>query len=895
MKSLLAVTVVICVLLFAAGAGAQSSCAVATNQPPNAATLQKSWPTAPAYWDLAAASPDPDGDPVRLIAVSDPGPGGRAIVQADQKQVRFEPAATANWAQFTYTVTDDQSGTAQGVVQVGDGLPPRSVTVRTKCVGLKCTFSAEIYPPHEAVNAQFDWRIVRPPAVTGESPVTEVDLRGYTPTVMTTSLAQWDRRYEVYLTARTTSGGTPLTFSDTNMRTPTVPPVTADIGFDNSFGRMLRVWVASTSLNWGGGTFTFNFGDSATEVALTSMGRLANNDAPPVPCPVGNYSSCFYVDHPYTTLGVYPVQLTVTPYNGAPVRFTQLIEVKNQLPSPQIVATEVSGSVRTWRFQPGADTRDDRPLDKLTHQWSFGDGTYAQQGQQSYVEHQFSSGKYTVTLTSTDEDGASGTATRAVEVLNTPPVSSFWIECTNGRQCVFRSESTDADGPIQEYQWTAAGQSWTTGNDQTPFTFPNDGKQVVTLTTVDSSGATSQASRVVWVNGGAPRTPLAFFAVQPCRAFSSIARGAPVPSNTVVSADLGNCGVPVDAVAAELNVSAVSSTGAGHVLVWAKDTPAPGNPTLNFPAADARVNNATIEVSRAAISLMPFVSAGSPATTHLLVDVSGYWAPEDTPPYAASSPALYLANSSCMLLADSVRNNGISRIESTYPYCQWPDTVAALWATLRVKDPSAGGHMTLYRLDDPLPPVATMNFPAGRSISNSTVVRTSITGDGAMLAYATVAAATATVGIDVWANFAPRASAQPAALAYVPTPPCRVLDTRSADYGMPRSATDPRSVTLVGNCGIPRDASMVRMNVTVLNAAADAELHINRRLSGFLKAGDVFSAGIIRRIYGSTDTVARPYDDVYLSAIHPTTRAIVAADFIADVVGYFAPLPEDAQ
>lgn len=889
-RCLLAATLALSVVLTPIAVRAQSSCRAAVNQPPNAAHYQKDWPAGPVDYDVTAASSDPDGDPVTLVAVSAPSSGGRTSVLGDQKSVRFEPAAGADWAHFTYTLSDNKSATAQGTVFVGNGLPPVSVTVTRSCAELACTFSALVSPPHEATNARFDWRIVRPPQQAGEPTVTEVNLTGYVPRVLTTQLSQYDRRYEVYLTARTTSGAV-LTYEDRNVRTPPVPPVSADLGFDASAGRSLTVWVARSSLNWGGGTFRFDFGDGTNEATLSAEGHLPNDNAPPPPCANGQDSSCLKVVHPYTQLGVYPVTLVVTPYGGAPQRFTRLLEIRNRVPEPRIVVTPVSGAARTWRFDWGSNTRDDLPIDRLTYRWAFGDGAYADQGTEPHVDHQFAAGSYTVTLTATDEDGASGTATVPIDVPNTPPNSSFWIDCTNGRSCVFRAESTDDEGPIQEYQWTAAGQTWSTAVAETPFTFPADGRHVVTLTTVDSYGDSAQASRVVYVNGAVPATPLAFYPIAPCRAYSSVSAGTPLASNSSTAVNvIDRCGVPIDAVAIEANVTATAATGAGHVLAWAADTPAPSTAILSFPAAEARANNATIPAGRGRVNLLPYVSAGAPATVHLLIDVHGYWAPGDLE-YAAATPPLYVANSSCLLLPEATRANGVSRIEASW--CPWSNAVGAFWATLRVKNPTAAGHMTLYRLDDANPPVSTVNFPASRSISNSTVVRTAVSGTpGAMLAFGTQTPATATVGIDVWANFATREGAHPFALGYVPIPPCRALDTRSADYGMPRSATEPRSVTLVGNCGIPRAASMVRMNVTVVNPQADSELHVNRRVSGYLKAGEIFSAGILRRIYGSTDTVARPYDDVFLSAIQPATGQIVAADFIADVVGYFVPLSE---
>jgi PKD repeat protein len=66
-------------------------------------------------------------------------------------------------------------------------------------------------------------------------------------------------------------------------------------------------------------------------------------------------------------------------------------------------------------------------------------------------------GDYTVTLTVTDNDGATGTTSQLVTVTepaasNTPPAASFTYSCTD-LTCDFSDTSTDPDGTVMTRSW----------------------------------------------------------------------------------------------------------------------------------------------------------------------------------------------------------------------------------------------------------------------------------------------------------------------------------------------------------------------------------------------------------------------------------------------------------
>ena len=130
----------------------------------------------------------------------------------------------------------------------------------------------------------------------------------------------------------------------------------------------------------------------------------------------------------------------------------------------------------------------------------------------SIVSYPYPSGvTVTATLTVTDNAGGTNTKSQTFTVggpppppTNLPPVANFTINCVVrpdgiGADCALNgSSSTDTDGTIVSYLWTAAARPNRTGV-TTSYPYPRGTTQTFTLTVTDDDGAANTKSQTIVV------------------------------------------------------------------------------------------------------------------------------------------------------------------------------------------------------------------------------------------------------------------------------------------------------------------------------------------------------------------------------------------------------------
>jgi PKD repeat protein len=210
--------------------------------------------------------------------------------------------------------------------------------------------------------------------------------------------------------------------------------------------------------------------------------------------------------------GVYTVTLTVTDDDGGVGVNTLEVTVNNVAPTVD-AGPDVSGYVNVMVTFTG-DTSDVGIYDVLTYAWAFGDGATESGTDLIDPTHTYATaGEYTVTLTVTDQDGASDSDTTTATIAkpaNVPPVADAGpdVEALLGDEVTFDGSDTyDPNGDdVLTYVWDFGDDTTASGDDLTAptHTYAAVGEYAVILTVTDQDGAsdsdTTTATITVFVN-----------------------------------------------------------------------------------------------------------------------------------------------------------------------------------------------------------------------------------------------------------------------------------------------------------------------------------------------------------------------------------------------------------
>src|SRR6266446_1585927 len=194
----------------------------------------------------------------------------------------------------------------------------------------------------------------------------------------------------------------------------------------------------------------------------------------------GQTSTTVSPSHTYTASGTYTVTLTVTDNQGATNSVSHNVTV-NRAPTAAFSSscTNLSCSFTNTSSDPDGSIS--------TNNWTFGDGQTSTAASPSHIYG--AAGTYTVTLTVSDNQGATNSVSHSVTVTapNQPPTANFTFSCS-ALSCNFTSTSSDPDGSIASYSWTFGdGGTSTAANPSHAYTAA--GSYTVSLRVTDNQGA----------------------------------------------------------------------------------------------------------------------------------------------------------------------------------------------------------------------------------------------------------------------------------------------------------------------------------------------------------------------------------------------------------------------
>lgn len=227
-----------------------------------------------------------------------------------------------------------------------------------------------------------------------------------------------------------------------------------------------------------------------------------------------------------------------------------------------------------------------------------------------------------------------------------------------------------------------------------------------------------------------------FESTQPQRALDT--RYGPVPPARSVGQPLtgpgalrlplaGELGVPADATAVAVNITATqSTTNLGYLTVWPADDPRPVASNLNLQPGFNVANLAVVELGAdGAIDI--FTNSGS---THVVVDVVGYYGPTSAGRLVALQPKRLMDTRSGPPVApDSERPLDIGGLAPV------PDGASAVVLNATSTQASSShGYLTLYPEGlVPRPLASTLNYRVGANVPNQ--VMTGLSEEGSVALY----------------------------------------------------------------------------------------------------------------------------------------------------------------
>jgi peptidoglycan hydrolase-like protein with peptidoglycan-binding domain len=247
-----------------------------------------------------------------------------------------------------------------------------------------------------------------------------------------------------------------------------------------------------------------------------------------------------------------------------------------------------------------------------------------------------------------------------------------------------------------------------------------------------------------------------------------------VTGTAVQRIDGSNLAIPANAVAAAINVTAVTPSGPGYVTVWPCGVPRPVVSTVNFDTGDIRANGAIAPLG--AGGTLCFY-AHSP--TDLVIDVVGWFtagAASASSSFVSAVPQRWVDTREGLGSPTPIRPSQPLQVQVTGRQMMVGGQLVAIPAdaesvsmNITAIDPPAGGFATVWPCGTTRPLAANLNYPPGKVTANNVIATI---GAGGTVCIYTHSDTQFVVDVTGWFNRTD---------TYAAVVPDRVVDTR---YGV---------------------------------------------------------------------------------------------------------------
>ena len=263
--------------------------------------------------------------------------------------------------------------------------------------------------------------------------------------------------------------------------------------------------------------------------------------------------------------------------------------------------------------------------------------------------------------------------------------------------------------------------------------------------------------------------------------------------------------MPISAVAAVLNVTAVGATSPSYITVWPTGLDRPGTSSLNVRGGDV-VPNLVITKLGGGGGVDIYNNAG---TVHCVVDIVGYFQNEAASRFTPLAPSRILDTRSGLGAPTGGVQQGHSIDVAVAGHGGVDADADAVVLNVTVTEPTGEGFVTVWPTGAAMPTASNLNFVPGQTVPNLVIAKLG-SGSGTGMVSLYNSAGTTHLIADVLGSFRSGAGARLTSL-----PPFRLLDTRIDGGSSNPVGQTPLALAVTGRGGVPSSGvTAVVLNVT---------------------------------------------------------------------------------